>query len=137
MNNKWDVIKILATDMFGEKGFVLDEKVQQAYLMKDDVLLAILNDGQSGIRLHLRACLTPNMSGFLTGMLFSVADFSIGENFDVDDEGTMLFGKDALRFAAKNAETLWFGRINKEVENAAKNIIEKNKEFRNSSGALN
>lgn len=126
----------MAVNIFGEKSFTYDEVSNQAYITKNGVLLAIFrNDGM--LRIHIRAGLTPNMAGFIVGMFFSVVDFSISENFEVDFEGNMIFGNEALRFVAKNAEKLWFGDINKEVDKASKELVEKSKFDRRTNTLLN
>lgn len=69
------------------------------------------------VSMHLRAGLLPNAAAWISSSLFVNMDFVLGENFEFDSNKDILYGIDALKYAANNIHEFWdLSTVDEKVE---------------------
>jgi len=99
----WDSIKDVSAKMFGPNSLTFLPNPNLAVLASGDIAVAILayNKSINRFLLHLRASLSPDFAGFIAAAFASQGDFDIAECMELDDNGKILAGDDAVEQAAQ------------------------------------
>lgn len=105
----WEEAIVLAEQMFGPKCCSLTTNDAVLIVKHKGSTLFILQKKEENdfITMHLRAGLMPNAAAWIASSFFVNMDFVLGENFEFSTDKTMVYGKEALKFAADHIHELW------------------------------
>jgi len=103
----WDQIAKDFKAVLGYDALKIDPSGVQAMVVSDNTPIAILKAGeQDSINVHLRASILPNTAGLIGSVISHSHAMYLGENFEFLEDGSWVFGQDALKFFADNAKVL-------------------------------
>lgn len=119
----------ICQSLYGDDSAYIDKKKDCIYVGPEGYLIAVIELKDGVLDISYRACLTPEAVGILTKsviLVFGVENVSINGVFEQQDNGTYLFGNDAIIFVADNVYELWYGtKDKKQAHKIAKELAER------------